>query len=104
MKDLTIPRWIKLARKLAEREKLWSKFVGFMYMGEDQDDPLLGCGGGDGDGDDDVEVGLDEKDWQEDSWGEDGGDTGEDEVDMEEWEVPQEGQWPLHTDLREDED
>jgi endopolyphosphatase len=40
MKDLTIPRWITLARKLAKRERLWNKFVGFMYMGEDQDAAL----------------------------------------------------------------
>ena len=98
MKDLTIPRWIKLARKLAKREPLWNKFVGFMYMGEDDEAPLLGYG----DGDDDMDVGLDVKDWQEDDADEDDVDKGD--ADEDEWEVPQERQWSLPTNLREDED
>lgn len=97
MKDLTIPRWIKLARKLAKRERLWNKFVKFMYMGEeDEDAPQLGyddddldadVGGEDCREDDDLDLDLDD---------EDAGDADE------EWEVPQEGQWLLPTSLRED--
>ena len=98
MKDLTIPRWIKLARKLAKREPLWNKFVGFMYMGEDDEAPLIGYD----DDDDDMDVGLDVKDWQEDDPDED--DADEDDADEDEWEVPQERQWSLPTNLREDED
>ena len=97
MKDLTIPRWIRLARKLAKRETLWNKFVGFMYMGEDDETPMLGFDNdNDNDGGDvDVED-LGEEDWDEDmdeDWDEDG--LGEDEQD-----VLQESQWSLPTNLQ----
>lgn len=86
MKDLTIPRWIRLARKLAKRQPLWNKFVGFMYMGEDDDD-------------------VDVEDWREEDGDEDmDEDWDEDGLDENEQEVLQEGQWSLPTNLRKDED
>jgi len=101
MKDLTIPRWIKLARKLAKRERLWNKFVNFMYMGEDEETPQLAYD------DDDVGVDVDAdagaENWQEEDWGADEGE-GEDDADEDGWEAPQEGQWSLPTDLRKGED
>ncbi|KAG9024164.1 Endopolyphosphatase [Tulasnella sp. JGI-2019a] len=33
LKDLTIPSWIKLARKLSKKKKLFKKFKTFMYQG-----------------------------------------------------------------------
>lgn len=95
MKDLTIPRWIRLARKLAKREPLWRKFVRFMYMGdEDMEMPLPGYD------DDDVNENVDvdvEDDYDDD---------GDDDDDDDEWEVPQEQeqQWSLATTLNKDED
>ncbi|KAF8592342.1 hypothetical protein K439DRAFT_1324242, partial [Ramaria rubella] len=32
MSDLTIGSWVKLARKLVKKKKLWKRFKGFMYM------------------------------------------------------------------------
>jgi len=37
MNDLTIPSWIKLARKLAGKKKLWNKFKTFMYLGGEEE-------------------------------------------------------------------
>ena len=37
MEDLTIPQWIKFARKLAAKKKLFGRFKGFMYMGEEEE-------------------------------------------------------------------
>ncbi|CAG8676594.1 686_t:CDS:1 [Acaulospora colombiana] len=34
MDDLTIPSWIELATRLGKSKKMWQKFLGFMYMGE----------------------------------------------------------------------
>ena len=100
MKDLTIPRWIRLARKLAKRQPLWNKFVGFMYMGEDDEDTaLLGHDNDNDDGDVDVE------DWREEDWDEDEDeDWDEDGPDDDEQEILQESQWSLPTNLRQDED
>jgi hypothetical protein len=97
MKDLTIPRWIKLARKLAARDKLWNKFVSYMYMGEEEEDVAAPKVGYD---DDDVDV----EDWQGDDWdaGEDE-DEEDDDTDEDDWEVPHERQWLLHTEVRKDE-
>lgn len=101
MKDLTIPRWIRLARKLAKREPLWNKFVRFMYMGEDDEAPLLGYDNDDGNDVDDMDV----EDWREEGWDEDmDEDWDEDGLDEDGREVLQEGQWSLPTDLRKDED
>jgi hypothetical protein len=98
MKDLTIPRWIRLARKLATRDPLWNKFVRYMYMGEEDEKNKAGYD------EEDIE------DWREEDWDVDADDEGYDEgydagdVDEEEWEVPQERQWALPTNMRDDED
>ncbi|KAG8966443.1 Endopolyphosphatase [Tulasnella sp. 419] len=36
MNDLTIPSWIKLARKMGQKKKLFGKFKSFMYMGGEE--------------------------------------------------------------------
>ena len=33
MADLTIGSWVKLARKLARKKKLWKRFKEYMYLG-----------------------------------------------------------------------
>lgn len=38
LEDLTIPNWIALARELGKSKKMWKKFIGFMYMGQEMDD------------------------------------------------------------------
>jgi endopolyphosphatase len=35
LEDLTIPKWIELARKLGDSKRMWKKFLGYMYMGQD---------------------------------------------------------------------
>jgi len=37
MKDLTIPQWIKLARRLARKKHLWKRFKLLMYLGGEED-------------------------------------------------------------------
>lgn len=33
MRDLTLGSWVKLARKLAKKKKLWKRFKEYMYLG-----------------------------------------------------------------------
>lgn len=96
MQDLTIPRWITLARKLAKREKLWNKFVRYMYMGEeDEETRRVGYDDDDDDNDVDVDVEGDVEDLDLD--------LGDDGDADEEWEVSQEEQWVLPNPHRDDE-
>jgi len=43
LEDLTIPKWIHLARSLGKSKKMWKRFLGYMYMGQDPEDTFDGA-------------------------------------------------------------